>query len=165
MAGEARTEVERPVTRRGLTRITRMDKATPKAILLKGVEVVNPVMNSAGFRFSFEAQGRGSGGNFAWGRYLRGDRSLDLHFQHSLGLVQYHIGKDTIDHESYMRFLGIYGQSEYPNFSTDPLDAFACLSRDLAKYCEDFLGGDGKQFREFAMRLKANPKLFKGLPA
>jgi hypothetical protein len=138
---------------------------SPKAILLAGIETLDPVMTSAGLRFAFEAEGKLSGKNFAWGRYLRADRSLELHFRYSLGLVHYHVAATTLDHENYMRLLGVYGRSEYPNFSSDPLDAFACLSRDLTKYCEDFLSGDGKQFREFAAMLKANPKLFKGLPA
>lgn len=142
-----------------------MVKATPKAIMLTGIENLDAVLKPAGFRFAFEAEGKGSGGDFVWGRYVREDRSLELHFRHSLGFVKYHIGDDSLDHESYMRLLGVYGRSEYPNFSSDPLDAFACLSRDLEKYCADFLKGDGKQFREIAATLRQNPRLFQGLPA
>ena len=143
-----------------------MSNATkPKKILLAGAEILNPVMNRAGFSFTFEAAGKGSGGYFAWGRYLREDRSLELHFRQSLGLVRYHIAEHSLDHETYMRFLGVRTKSEYPDFSSDPLNSFACLSRDLGKYCGDFLAGDGRLFRKFAIALKENPNLFRGLPA
>jgi hypothetical protein len=138
---------------------------SPKQILLAGVEILDPVMKASGFSFAFEEEGKSSRGDFAWGRYLRGDRVLELHFRFSLGLVRYHIAEDTLDHESYMRLLGVYGRSEYPDFSSDPLNSFAGLSGDIQKYCGDFLNGAGNQFREFVATLKTNPNMFRGLPA
>jgi len=71
-----------------------------------------------GFQFVFEKTGSSSGGRFAFGRYVRGDRSLELHFRFTLGLVTYQIGDASLDHESYMRALGVYGQNAYPDFLT-----------------------------------------------
>lgn len=136
----------------------------PEATLKAGIEALDPVLNPHGFKFGFEGTGKGSGGWFAFGKYVRGDRSLELHFRYSLGLVTYHIGEYSLDHESYMRSLGVYGKNSYPDFPTDPLESFRSLAQDLLRYCSDFLAGDGVQFRRHAAELKSKPKMFSSLP-
>jgi hypothetical protein len=80
---------------------------SPKEALLDGAKILDSVLLPKGFRFQFREEGRGAGGNFAWGELVREDRRLELHFRKSLGLVRYHVGDQSAFHESYMRELGL----------------------------------------------------------
>jgi len=116
----------------------------PLEILREGCEILDPVMNSHGFRFAPRNSGRGSSGYYANGDYVRGDRRLELHFMYSLGLVTYHIGAASVSHDAYLRALTKdEGGNQYPGFSDDPLNGFRHLAHDLQKFCSDFLSGDG----------------------
>ena len=119
--------------------------------MLVGVRLTDPVLTPHGFRFELRGAGRSSGGSFAWGEYVRGDRRLELHFRRSLGLVTYHVGDMTVGHESYMRALDVgVRENRYPGFSEDPLDGFRHLADDLDRFCADFLSGDASVLREAA---------------
>jgi len=122
----------------------------PGENLRRGREILDPLLTTHGFGFVVEASGRSSGGEFASGEYVRGDRRLELHFRHSLGLVRYHVGPISMTHGDYMRALGREGQHRYPGFSQDPLDAFRDLRSDLEAFCGDFLAGAGDRFQEAA---------------
>ena len=141
------------------------DSKSPKRNLLAGVKELDRVLAPHGFVFSLEASGKGSGGWFVSGCYRKGERRLELHFRYSLGLVTYHIGEDFLDHEAYMRFAGVYGQNQYPDFPKEPLDSFVHLAQDISRYCSEFLSGDGSQFHSWARQLTQNPGMFKGLGA
>ena len=90
--------------------------------------------------------GQNSGGVSDSGRYVKGDRSLELHFRFSLGMVTYHIASVSLAHEEYMRHVAPSGTAQYPGFSEDPLEAFAHLALDLTSYAQDFLCGSGVEF-------------------
>lgn len=137
---------------------------TPKDALLLGTAVLDPVMSEHGFAFQIENEGRGSGGCFARGSYLRRERRLEVHYRYALGLVAYRIGDAILDHESYMRSLGVWGRNQYPGFPKDPLDSFRQLAYDIKAYGSDFLCGSGEEFGRFAEDLRRNPVKFKGLP-
>jgi hypothetical protein len=138
--------------------------AAVKETLLAGVEILNPVLEPHGFVFQMETSGAGSGGSFAGGAYQKDDRRLEFHFRYSLGLVTYSIGKDSLEHENYMRLLGVYGKNKYPDFTDDPLESFRSLAADIQNYCQDFTSGDGKDFHALAAKLAKNPAMFRGLP-
>ena len=112
----------------------------PKDILLEGVQLLERVLAPKGFAFRFGGEGRGSGGEFAFGDFVCGEKRLELHFRHSLGLVRYCIGNQSASHEAYMRELGIWGQCHCQGFSDDPLNGFRGLAHDLS-FAEDFLSG------------------------
>jgi len=103
------------------------------------------------FHFQFRGEGKSSGGNYAWGEFVRRDRKLEVHVRFNLGLVRYHIGTDSASYESYMHELGVREQCQYPGFSDDPKKAFLGLARDLA-FVDDFLTGTGALLRHSAMR-------------
>ena len=123
----------------------------PKDALLEGVKILDPVLFPSGFRFRFGEEGRGSGGKFAWGEFVREDRRLELHFRHSLGLVRYHVADQSASHESYMRELGVAEQCRYPGFSEDTTVAFQDLAHDLG-LADDFLSGSATVLRTAAAR-------------
>jgi hypothetical protein len=124
---------------------------SPKDALLDGAKILDLVLLPKGFRFQFRDEGRGSGGNFAWGEFFRKDRGLELHFRQSLGLVRYHIGDQSASHESYMRELGVWDQRRYPGVSEDPAAAFRDLAHDLG-LADDFLSGSASILRTAAAR-------------
>jgi hypothetical protein len=117
-------------------------------IFLEGQHILEPLLTRHGFQFSPEPKGKGSGGYFVRGQFIKGDRRLEIHFRSSLGFVTYHVGALALSHEGYMRsLLGNPGGNRYPGFSNDPLDGFRGLAFDLEHFCGDFLAGDGEEFR------------------
>jgi hypothetical protein len=136
----------------------------PKAILDQGKEIVGQVLRPWGFDYRELDEGLGSGGRFAAGVFRAGDRSLELHFRRSLGLVTYRLGALGLDHVTYMRYLGVYGRNLYPGFSDDPLDGFRGLAHDLDAFCGDFLRA-ATEFREFALDYSQDPDRFRGFKA
>lgn len=121
----------------------------PKEALLDGAKILDPVLLPKGFQFQFRKEGKGSGGNFALGEFVREDRRLELHFRQSLGLVRYQVGSQSASHESYMRELGVRDQCRYPGFSEDPAAAFHDLAHDLG-LADDFLSGSAAVLRKAA---------------
>ena len=140
------------------------EESRPQKLLLAGVEILDTVLRSHGFVFVLEHHGKGSGGWFASGRYQRDDRRLELHFRQALGMVTYSLGSDRLNHETYMKLLGVYGRNQYPDFPQEPLDSFRCLASDIEKYCTDFVAGDGARFRSLARQHTLKPREFRGVP-
>lgn len=125
-----------------------MTKTTALETLTQHAKLLEPLLVSHGFGFKIAATGKGSGGYFAAGEFTRGDRRLELHFRYSLGIVTYHLGPSSMDHAEYMRsVLGKQYASHYPGFSSDPLDAFRDLLRDLEEHCGEFLEGSDDLLR------------------
>jgi hypothetical protein len=112
--------------------------------LRAGVAILGTVLSPAGFRFQPVAEGRGSGGGFAAGRFTRDRQDLEFHYRHSLGLVSYRWDGVTLSHADYLRGLGVMGS--YPGYSQDPLDGFRHLAPDLAGPLSGFPGGDREEF-------------------
>jgi len=122
-----------------------------KDALLEGVKFIDEILRPNGFTFLFRAEGKGSGGHFAWGEFVRDNRRLELHFRLNLGLVRYHAGDQSVSHEAYMRELGVADRSQYPTFSDDPKAAFRGLAHDLT-LAEDFVTGSASILRKAAAK-------------
>jgi hypothetical protein len=86
----------------------------PEDILKEGIKILDPFMNTNGFVFTFIKHGNSSGGNYAFGKYNREDRTIELHYRYSLGLVSYSIGSKHLSHDNYIKLLGVYGKNHYP---------------------------------------------------
>jgi hypothetical protein len=132
-----------------------------------GLEILDEVLKPHGFTFVEGASGQSSGGNFASGEYVKGDRRLEIHFRSSLGLVTYHMGSLSLTHDDYMRaLLGRGGGNKYPGFSADPLDGFRHLNYDLSHFCGDFLHGSEEEFERCVVKAKEQERVkgFKALP-
>ena len=114
----------------------------PRTELEAGVTILDPALTPHGFVFRFQDAGRGSGGNFAWGKYIRDDRSLHLHQRWGLGIIEYHIADLWIDHDGYLRYLGVENQSDVLWMPLESgLDRYHALRSDLERFCADFLAG------------------------
>jgi hypothetical protein len=123
----------------------------PKEALIEGAQMLDRLLGPHGFQFQFREGGKGSGGAFAWGEFVRGERSLELHFRFSLGMVRYHVGDQRASHESYMRELDVWSQCRYPGFSEDSADGFRELAHDLA-FADDFLSGNAAVLQSAAAK-------------
>jgi hypothetical protein len=130
----------------------------PKDALVDGAKILDLVPLPKGFRFQIGQERKRSGGNFAWGEFVREGRRLELHFRQSLGLVRYHITDRSASHESYMRELGVWDQCRYPGFSSDPAASFHDLAHDLG-LADEFLCGSAATLRQAATKRHATPQL------
>jgi hypothetical protein len=137
----------------------------PAAKLSEGVAALRDVLGPHGFVYRTGEAGVGSGGAFATGSFVRGDRCLELSFRHGLGQVKYRLGESLLDHEAYLRRTGHWAERRYPDFGADHIESFRALAQDIASFCTDFLRGEGDQFRALAAAQKANPNEFKGFAA
>jgi hypothetical protein len=124
-----------------------MDK-TQTQILIKGANILSNYLKPLGFNISLIEKGAGSGGPFAHGKFTCGDRELDFHFQHSLGLVSYKIDNLVLGHEAYIKLLGFYGKNKYPNFSKNYEKAFYALRYDLQNFLNDFTENNAEIVRQ-----------------
>jgi hypothetical protein len=132
-------------------------------IFREGCRILDEVMKPQDFSLVEAGSGLSSGGTFARGEYVRGDRRLEIHFRHSLGLVTYHMGSLSLTHDAYMRaMLGRGGGNQYPGFSFDPLDGFRHLRHDLSHFCGDFLSGSDEEFERLMLKAQEQEKV-KGL--
>jgi hypothetical protein len=137
----------------------------PQELLKAGVEILDDLMRSHGFDYTSTAAGVGSGGSFATGEFRRGNRGLELHYRHFLGLVTYHVGDLVLSHEDYMwSILGGRWRSEYPGFSKEPLDDFWHLRADLEHHCIDFLEGSDADFASHVQQAEDLKKTASRLP-
>jgi hypothetical protein len=113
-----------------------------KAELEAGAKILEPALAPHGFVFAIQDVGKGSRGNYAWGMYTAGDRSLHLHHRWGLGIVEYHIGGLWIAHSAYLNFLGVKRQSEFASLLPESgLERYHALHSDLTRFCGDFIYG------------------------
>ena len=154
---------KQPVAHLNVRRATRMSIPTAQdrqEMLQRGVDILAPVLVPHGFQFRIVSSGCGSGGAFAHGEFVRGDRRLELHFRYSLGLVTYHIAGLSLAHDDYLRaLLGRSSAGHYPSTSDEPLAAFELLRQDLVEHCSDFVSGSGEQFHQCVERHRQYERL------
>jgi len=123
--------------------------ANPSTALLAGAEELGAVLIPSGFAFALLTEGEGSGGSFAVASYQRGNRTLELHFRFSLGLVSYQVGEWALPHRDYVRAVRALhggGEASYPGFASEPSGAFVGLRKDLEQFGEVFLKGEDRDF-------------------
>jgi hypothetical protein len=82
-----------------------------------------------------------SGGHFAVGRYAAPGRALELHTRYALGIVNYLVRDQSIEHSRLMEALGVRADAAYPGYSDDPLDGFRHLRADLERFGRGFVTG------------------------
>ena len=69
-------------------------KKQPIEILCEGRRVLDPVLCQHGFSFVDGPSGKSSAGPYASGAYVNGDRKLEIHYRHALGLVTYSLRRE-----------------------------------------------------------------------
>jgi len=125
----------------------------------RGRAILEPILSPHGFMWVPGETGRGSGGVFAQGAFVCGDRRLEFSVRFSVGLVVYHMGRSSLEHADYMRAVLQGGrQYQYPGFSNDPLDGFRHLAADLVAHGTSFLTGDRDQFGKLVEWVRSNPR-------
>jgi hypothetical protein len=115
-----------------------------------GKDLLAEVLVPRGFRYEHVKSGSSSGGLYSVGRWIKGDRAIELHVRGDLGIVMYRRGDQQLDHRSYMQRLGV-SDPAYPGFGREPLDAFIHLRADLETHCKPFIDGtDDDRFVNWA---------------
>lgn len=136
-----------------------MSERTAQDLLETGRTLVAPALEPHGFTWAPRESGTGSGGSFASGSFVREDRSLELHYRASLGLVTYRLGWFSMTHDDYMRHSGHRASARYPGFPSDPLAAFQDLAYDLAHFAKDFTSGPGDDFKRAFWNAKRHSQI------
>ncbi len=127
-----------------------MKTTLPEQNLLEGIKILSTYLEPLGFQFKFLGKRQSSGGNFAFGEFVCGDRKIELHYRYSLGLVSYQVSSLILGHEHYIDLLDKHGKNKYPNFSDESMEAFKCLKFDLENLLQDFAENNANIFREKA---------------
>jgi hypothetical protein len=99
-------------------------------LLREGSVLLAPILTSKGYVVLPFDTGTGSGGDYAMARWVCGDRFVETHVRHALGIVDYGWGTLKIGHRDYLRVVGVQGA--YPGYSADPIEGFRHLAADLA---------------------------------
>jgi len=137
-------------------------ESSATALLLRGVAELTEVLGPAGFEFVQTEDEVTSGGAFASGEFLRGDRRLELQVRSSLTLVRYHFGDEPLSHEDLVRGVraleAIKEEGQYPGFSSDPMVGFRHLRHDIERFGAIFLRGGAKAFRALKKWVDKHPK-------
>jgi len=101
----------------------------PVEVLHDGAAILASILGPSGFAFVETDSGLGSGGQFASGEFRRENRRLELHVRRSLGLVTYHVGKESLSHAELTRAVvatqRLQDLPEYPGFLKPHSTAFA----------------------------------------
>ena len=136
--------------------------SSASALLLRGVAVLTEVLGPAGFEFVQTEDEVTTGGAFAAGEFLRGDRRLELQVRSSLTLVRYHFGEESMSHEDLVRGVraleAIKEEGQYPGFSSEPMVGFHHLRNDIERFGAIFLRGGAKAFRALNKWVNKHPK-------
>ena len=137
-------------------------ESSASALLIRGVAELTPVLGPAGFEFVQTEDEVTTGGAFASGEFLRGDRRLELQVRSSLTLVRYHFGEESMSHEDLVRGVraleAIAVEGQYPGFSSDPMVGFRHLRHDIERFGAIFLRGGAKAFRALKKWVDKHPK-------
>lgn len=130
----------------------------PRSELEKGVNLLLPALEPSGFKYEFKVEGQGSGGPFASGYFISGNKYLELSFRYSLGCVEYKVSNTVFSHSDYMDAIGVRNKAKYPGFSSDPIKAFEHLAYDISNFAEVFLSGSEDEFTQLINFYKHKPK-------
>jgi hypothetical protein len=137
-------------------------ESSASALLIRGVAELTEVLGPAGFEFVQTEDEVTTGGAFASGEFLRGDRRLELQVRSSLTLVRYHFGDEALSHEDLVRGVraleAISAEGQYPGFSNDPMVGFRHLRHDIERFGAIFLRGGAKAFRALNKWVSKHPK-------
>ena len=137
-------------------------ETSPTALLERGVAELTAVLGPAGFEFIQTEDDVTTGGAFASGEFLRGDRRLELQVRSSLTLVRYHFGEESMSHDDLVRGVraleAIAEEGQYPGFSSDPMVGFRHLRHDIERFGAIFLRGGAKAFRALKKWVDKHPK-------
>ena len=137
-------------------------ESSATALLTRGVAELTEVLGPAGFEFVQTEDEVTTGGTFASGEFLRGDRRLELQVRSSLTLVRYHFGDESLSHEDLVRGVraleAIPEEGQYPGFSSEPMVGFRHLRHDIERFGAIFLRGGAKAFRALKKWVDKHPK-------
>ena len=133
-------------------------------LLTRGAKILMESLNPQGFRFSVVERSSGSGGDFAIGEFVNGDRAIRLWVRFELGSVTYRKGAIERSHPEIMQCLGLEEEAAYPGFGGgDPENGFHHLCLDFG-HLDCFFQNEGQGF-EHKMKSYVYERKVSGLTA
>ena len=138
---------------------------SPEEELLNGAAILGQLLEQHGFAFAPVSSGQGSGGHFASGEFVRGNRTLSFSVRYGLGLVEYRLGQSSIGHEDFLRYSGVWGKHSYPNFGGTVAESFAALRSDIETHLRAFLQSTDSEFLTILRARNSEPSKYRGFSA
>ena len=120
-----------------------------------GLAIVIPFFESRGFSRTIAKPFEDKDGWLLSATFSRGQRSVELHHQYSLGPVRYRIGDLSIEHLAYLEALGLASKAHYPTYEDDSHAGYPAILHDLEKLLSPFFEGSEQDFIEIASRPRA----------
>jgi hypothetical protein len=118
----------------------------PLPDLIKGLEILEPVLRRYGFTFDKYENGKGSGGQFTIAIYINGHKKFVIGYRFSIGELGYQFDNFKVGHTFYLDHLGFADKKQFPDFqSDDKLLAFRHILHDFEFLVEDFFVGSCDQ--------------------
>ena len=146
-----------------------------KQALLTGIKIIDPILNLLGFVFEISGVGVSSGGSFASGFYVKGNKRMGLIYRAGAGLgaVIYEYHQSSISHRALIQYLGKsnvnklkYSDFKFASFSKEGRDPFEALAYDIQNSALEFLNSTDSEFEgilqqiSLSRRAKADRKRY-----
>lgn len=137
----------------------------PQELLEEGRKLLAPILEPHGFVYKAGELGKGSGGHFAKGAFVRSDRKVEFWFRFSLSAGYEFRGMSCAHEDLIWAITGEEGRNKYPGYGEDPLDGFRDLADDLKNFGEAFITGSDSELKELFVRtaMRPRPKGLKGI--
>jgi hypothetical protein len=118
-------------------------------------EKLNPVLNPLGYVFEADGYAVSSGGPFASGFFVNGEKKIGLIYRSfsGLGSVNYECRQSAVSHSDLMRYLGKEDQSKlkydskkFSSYAREEGDVLDALIHDIQSFEIDLLTSSSEQF-------------------
>jgi hypothetical protein len=123
--------------------------------LVEITENLNPVLNPLGYSFESDGYAVTSGGPFASGFFVNGEKKIGLIYRSfsGLGSVNYECRQSAVSHSDLMRYLGKeeesklkYDSKKFSSYARDDGDVLGALMHDIQSFEIEMLTGSSEQF-------------------
>ncbi len=144
-----------------------MNAEESKQQLIEITQRLNPVLNPLGYVFQMAGSGVSSGGPFAAGFYLNGERQIGLIYRATSGLgsVNYKYDQFTISHDGLMQYLGKlnfsklkYDPKKWSSYGDNGGNVVDAFLYDIQNYETDFLASSDEQFAKVLREVSKTAK-------
>ena len=133
-------------------------------VLMKGVEILTPLMNKFGFKFTIINKDANSGDKLIKGIWHKENRKIELSIGDSLESVKYWLNDESIEHEFFLWAVsGKRKVGRYSGNDDNTPDEFTNLHDDIKEYCISFLSGNEKEYERNFIRAKELSKYWKSV--
>jgi hypothetical protein len=136
----------------------------PADAIRDGARILGRVLLPHGFEFHMAAVQPGSGGTSCSGMFRRADRTIEFHYRHGLGLVEYRVGQYKLGHSDFVRAVGSTS-ARYPGFFATASEAFEALASDIESILLSYILAEERAISSVLCELAPPARGFSALSA